>query len=556
MKKRILKNSAVLMLISILLTFVLMMFLLYNQTHQRMQEKIATEAQYIRYGLKTYGIEYLSEENAGIGVSRVTLIDTKGNVLYDSMGDTSVMENHNDRPEVSEAEKEGAGTSTRLSSTLGEETFYYALRLENGDILRVSQTTESVFSTLKSCIPPLFGIFFIVLLIAGILVQRQTERLVRPLNTLDLEQPLENEVYEELSPLLGRIHHQNQVIEYQIAELTEKQEEYEAITENMQDGLIVTDRSVILSINKKALELFQITKAECLHKNIMTLSRKPELKKCLEQALAGSPSNYTVQKSGRYYQILGNPVYMEGKVNGAVMFLLDVTDKTEGEKMRREFTANVSHELKTPLMSISGYAELIMNHMVQPEKLDEFAGRIFQEANRLGTLVADIIKLSKLDEQDGQAQLDEQVDLRSLAMQVQWQLQQKAAAKNVSLKIEGSEGKIMGNSQILTEIFTNLVDNAIKYNRENGSVFIRILPAGNHVCVEVEDTGIGIPNAERDRIFERFYRVDKSHSQEVEGTGLGLSIVKHGVLLHHGSVSIDSEMGRGSKITVCLPVSA
>ena len=554
MKKKILKNMTILIAISMLVMFGLMIILIDQQSRHQMQEMVETEAGYVKLAVEESGISYLSEQTANVSPSRLTLIQAYGAVLYDSAEPAEKMENHKARPEVKEALEKGSGKSTRLSSTMGEVTYYYALRLSDGNVLRVARTTDSVFITIRNSLIPLLLIFACVLAIAVLLTKRQTEHLVRPLNCLDLEHPLENDVYEEISPLLTRINQQNHQIAQQVEILKEKQDEYDTITENMQDGLIVTDKTEILSINKKALGLFHIKKKECIHKNILTLSRNQDLKACLDLALQGQSNNRVVEMEGGNYQFLGNPVRVDQEIRGAVIFILDVTQKAQNEKIRREFTANVSHELKTPLMSISGYAELIMNHMVSAENTPEFAGRIYQEANRLSTLVADIIKLSKLDEQEDGLPMEDEVDLWMMANDVNWQLQQKAEERNITVKLKGESVKIHGNRQLLSEIVYNLVDNAIKYNVENGKVHIHVHRKGDHAEFVVKDTGVGIAAADRERVFERFYRVDKSRSREIEGTGLGLSIVKHGVAMHKGEIKVDSALGKGTKITVVFPL--
>lgn len=554
MKKKILKNMSIVVVLSMILTFALMLFLLYRESHQHMETVVKTEAGYVKLAVEEVGEDFLDDQAADVSPSRLTLIDEDGNVLYDSAQNPREMENHKTRPEVKAALSKGSGKDTRLSATLGEETFYYALRLKNGKIIRIARTTTSVFFTVKDCIVPLSLIFIAVLVVAAVLTKHQTDNLVAPLNALDLENPLENEVYEEISPLLTRISQQNYQLDRQMDVLQEKQREYETITDNMKDGLVVTDRSVILSINKKAQEVFHMKKEECIHKNILALGRNLDLKQCLELALKGQSNDRTVELEGKNYQLIGNPVCVDKEIRGAVIFLLDVTEKEQSERMRREFTANVSHELKTPLMSISGYAELIMNNMVKPENITEFASRIYHEANRLSNLVSDIIKLSKLDEkQGGKMEIEEDVNLWTLSSEAVWQLQHKASQRNIKVKMEGQPVKITGNRQILNEMIYNILENAIKYNVDDGTVTLSIREAPGEVTFMVEDTGIGIPAAERERIFERFYRVDKSRSREIEGTGLGLSIVKHAVSLHHGKVEVESVIGQGTRMIVTLP---
>lgn len=410
-----------------------------------------------------------------------------------------------------------------------------------------------MFNHIKNSIVPLGLIFMVLIVPAILLAKKQTEHLVNPINKLNLEQPLENDVYEELSPLLHRIDKQNAQITEQMQELKSRGEEYLAITENMKDGLIVTNRSVILSINRCAANLFHLKKEECLQKNILVLGRNLTIKDCLERALEGQSNHVMVTLNGRSYQVLGNPVRVDGLVQGAVLFLLDMTEKEETERIRREFTANVSHELKTPLMSIMGYAELLMNHMVKPQDQDEFSGRIYKEAKRLSTLVEDIIKLSRLDE--GQVEdYHEKVEMWSLVKDVRDHLSEQRKSMNLQFSLEGEPVTVEGNTRLLYEIFYNLCDNAMKYNRSGGEVIVHMNRKGSEAEIMVEDTGIGIPKEEQERIFERFYRVDKSRSRQVNGTGLGLSIVKHGVQLNKGRIRVESEPGKGTRIYVMLPL--
>lgn len=553
MREKILRSMTAFIAASILLTFLFLMGLMYRQADGQMKESVQNESGYICQAIERAGKVYLDDTVGNLTSSRITLIDTDGGILYDSVKEAEDMENHRDRPEIRQAVKDGRGESTRLSATLGETTYYYAVRLENGAILRVAKTTDSVFITIKDSIVPL-GLIFVILTIPAILLaKKQTERLVQPVNQLNLEQPLENDVYEELSPLLHRIEKQNEQIAAQMKELRNREEEYQAITENMKDGLVVTNRKVILSINRCAANLFHLTKEECLQKNILVLGRNLKLKECLECALEGHSHYVMVTLNGRSYQVLGNPVRVDGIVQGAVLFLLDMTEKEETERIRREFSANVSHELKTPLMSIMGYAELMMNHLVKPEDQDEFSGRIYKEARRLSALVEDIIKLSRLDE--GQVQdFHEKVDMWSVAKDVREHLSGQAHGMKLHFSLEGEPFIMEGNTRILYEIVYNLCDNAMKYNRPGGEVVVHMHRKAGEAVIMVEDTGIGVPRKEQERIFERFYRVDKSRSRQVNGTGLGLSIVKHGVQLHHGRIEIESVPGEGTKISVFLPV--
>lgn len=553
MKEKILRSMTAFIAASILLTFLFLMGLMCRQADVRMRESVRNEAGYIVLAMQRAGNEYLDDAVGNLTSSRITLVDKDGKILYDSVKNADYMENHQNRPEIQAARKDGSAETTRLSATLGETTYYYAQLLDNGEVLRVAKTTDSVFITLKDSIVPL-GLIFIVLIIPAILLaKKQAEHLIRPVNQLNLEQPLENEVYEELSPLLHRINKQNEQIARQMKELRSREEEYQAITENMKDGLVVTNRSVILSINRCAANLFHLKKEDCLRQNILVLGRNLTIKECLEQALEGQSNHADVTLNGRNYQVLGNPVRVDGIVQGAVLFLLDMTEKEEAEKIRREFSANVSHELKTPLMSIMGYAELMMNHMVKPQDQEEFSARIYKEAKRLSTLVEDIIKLSRLDE--GQVQdFHEQVDLFSLAKDVREHLAVQMKQMDLQFNLQGVPVVMEGNTQLLYEILYNLCENAVKYNHPGGEVTVQIGQKGQKAEIVVEDTGIGIPEEEQERIFERFYRVDKSRSRQVGGTGLGLSIVKHGVKLHQGKLWMESELGKGTKITLTFPM--
>ena len=497
---------------------------------------------------------YLNEKISSLkSDNRITLLNTDGTVLYDSLEDASAMGNHGNRPEVKEAEKKGSGEMLRYSETLDKQTFYYAILLEDGKILRVSRSIDSVLGYLQSGITLVAVLVLAIIGIAFFVIQNQTKKLVEPINTMDLEHPLRHVEYEELRPLLMRVHEQNRQIAGQIQELKERHEEYLAITENMKDGLVVASQTEVLSINKAAQELFQVQASDCIRRPISRVSRNKELKKALDGALAGEHIETVLETHGRFYQLLANPVKVTGKTYGAVIMVWDITEKNAAEQMRREFSANVSHELKTPLMSISGYAELIENGMVQPADIPEFASRIHQEANRLTALVQDIIQLSKLEEGTSQMQ-EEVVDLYELTEDIGATLHHAAKKKDITMKIEGATQEITGVRQILYEMLYNLMDNGIKYNVEHGILWVRMWKTTDKIYWQVEDTGIGIAKEEQERVYERFYRVDKSHSRQTGGTGLGLSIVKHGAALHHAQIRTESQPGQGTKITIGFPL--
>lgn len=552
MKQKILNQVGVLLTCSILITFLAVSLVMYNRFNGYMMQGVRNEAEYIRIALENTSQDYLTEGVGQLASSRITLIDKDGTVLFDSAEDAGDLENHSDRPEIVDAMEKGQGEAIRYSETLAEQTFYYAEQLSDGTILRVARTTDSVFMTLQSSIT-LLGILVIgIVVVAFFVIQRQTTKLIEPINQMDLAHPLRHVEYEELRPLLVRVHEQNRQIDHQLQELKANHEEYLAITENMKDGLVITNQTEVLSINKAAQQFFHVRAEDCVNKSISRVSRDREVKRVMEQALQGEHSETVIGMGKRSYQVLANPVKIYGKTQGAVILIWDVTEKTEAEQMRREFSANVSHELKTPLMSISGYAELIQNGMVQPKDIPEFASRIHQEASRLTNLVEDIIQLSKLDEKSSEMPY-EWVDLRDLTRDIMQTLENVAKKRGVSIEMQGTCGEVYGVRHILYEMLYNLTDNAIKYNVENGWIHIRMSRENGRKLWEVSDGGIGIAKEDQDRIFERFYRVDKSHSRETGGTGLGLSIVKHGAMMHQAEIRLDSQPGKGTSITLDFP---
>lgn len=549
MKQKIFKNTSIMVVLSVLVTFVAMSVVLYQRTYHQIQQALKNESGYIQQAMNQYGVDYLTQEVGDITSSRVTLFDENEQVLFDSVRDTEDVSETEDRPEVRSAMQKGYGEARRYSKTLGTETVYYAARLDNGMVVRVSATVDSVFKTLFSGIT-LVGLLIIgIMILAIFLVYYQTDKIIAPINRVNLDDPGSGVVYEELTPLMRRIRQQKDQINRQVEQMKQNQEEYLAITENMKDGLIVTNRSEVIAINKAAQKIFSADAKDCINHDILTVYRKTEIKEALEQVIAGTPQELQEEISGKKYQIRMNPVIVSGQITGAVLMVLDVTQKVKAEAMRREFTANVSHELKTPLMSISGYAELMMNQLVRQEDIPEFSKRIYQEASRLKSLVEDIIKLSHLEEQ-GQKLEKEEVELYGVAKEVCAGLQMPAQKRKVGLELSGKTAIIYGVRRVVYEMIYNLCDNAIKYNIEGGSVRIRVDAIANTAVLTVEDTGIGIPKKDQERIFERFYRVDKSHSRQTGGTGLGLSIVKHGANMHDAKIKVESEEGKGTKIWI------
>ena len=526
------------------------MGILYGNFGGQLQRELTKEAAYLEYGVEQQGVEYL--QNISDKDSRITYIAQDGTVLFDNEADAYEMENHKDREEFQKAEKYGAGESSRYSNTLSEKTMYYALRLKNGNVLRVSGTQETVIALVKNLVLPLCWILFLMLALSGIMASVISKRIVKPVNELDLEHPEENQIYEELSPLLSKIHRQNREIQKQLDLAKQQQEEFSLITENMQEGLIVIDKyTMILSANSSAWNLFHVDKA-CQGESVYCLDRAEDFRHAIEHVLGGEHAELVLKLNGNDIQLIANPVVRGEKTEGAVILLVDVTEKLERENLRREFSANVSHELKTPLTSISGFAEIMQDGFVKDEDVKVFAGRIYKEAQRLIRLVGDVIRISRLDE-GGLPYQWEKLDLYSLTHDIFSTLHEAAEKQEVHMYMEGGSTVLDTVPTIMEEVLYNVCDNAVKYNRRGGEVFVRMKDGEDAVRVNVRDTGIGIPKEDQERIFERFYRVDKSHSKEIGGTGLGLSIVKHGVKTLNGRLWLNSEPGQGTEIIMEFP---
>ena len=552
MRKKIFKNMCLLALVTILLSSLLVTVVYYVSSDSRMKTEVREEARFLRGAVELSGEEYL--ETVESTPNRITLIDADGTVLFDNQADSSTMENHANRQEIQQASVSGAGEVTRMSDTLSEQTFYYAVKLQNGQILRIAAQTDTVFAAVLDVLPWIIGVAVLVAVITVIFSNFLTKKIVAPINQLDLDHPADDEIYDELSPLLGKINRQNEVIAQQMRSLKEKQEEFTSITENMSEGFLVLDSNTdILSYNTSALRLLGADAAPAeSHESALALNRSAGFRSAVDAALSGTRSEQLVRQGGRCCQVMANPVLRDGEVEGAVVVILDITEREERENLRREFTANVSHELKTPLTSISGFAEIIQNGIVKPEDIPRFAGNIYVESQRLISLVDDILNLSRLDEADVQLEREE-FDLSELARDVANRLKPAAKKNGVVITTFGDKSMINGVKSIVDEMVYNLVDNAVKYNKHNGRVTVAVekLPEGTSLMVS--DTGIGIPQADMDRVFERFYRVDKSHSKEIGGTGLGLSIVKHGAAFHNAKVSLQSTEGEGTTVRLLFP---
>ena len=549
MTKRIFRSIMAVSLSVLLASLVLIVGVLYGYFQDRVTAELAQSTAYIARGVESQGMDYLS---GGLPEDRrITWIGAGGEVLFDNWQTAADMENHGEREEVHEAMLLGRGTASRYSSTLSQKTVYYALRLSDGSVLRLADTQYSVWVLVLQAMQPVVLMMLLAFCLALWLAGRVSRQLVEPINAIDLNEPGDEAPYEELSPLIGKIRSQNRQIQRQVETLRQRREEFDAITENMSEGLLVIDQETrVLSHNSAALQLLGCERPVEEGESVLALDREAGFRRCVEEALAGRRREELLERDGECRRVFASPVEQDGVQNGAVLIVLDVTEKEQREALRREFTANVSHELKTPLTSILGTAEILENGLVKPEDIPHFAGNIHREAQRLIGLVNDIIKLSRLDE-GGTAAQWETVDLHAMAEEVLRQLAPAAEKQQVTMTLEGGAGPVRGVPQIVEEIVYNLCDNAIAYNKPGGSVRVTLSSTPEGERVTVADTGIGIPRELRERVFERFYRVDKSHSSG--GTGLGLSIVKHGAAYLGARVELDSEPGKGSTFTLTFP---
>ena len=554
MSKRIFKAMMAVTLTTLLVCMALFIAILFPYFETQLSDELRNELEYLAPNVERDGLGYL--ERLGDGQNRLTLIDADGTVLFDSDADPAQMENHADRPEVIQAIAEGAGESSRYSETLTEKTINCAILLENGRVLRISSTQYSSMALLASLTPSLLLVLIFAALVAVTIAYKLSQRLTKPLNEIDLEHPQVNQApYEELKPLLRRLHHQNRQIREQIQQLQAQKRQFTAITDNMREGFLVLDADgLVLSYNSSATRLLQPEKPLDGH-NIRDLTDEPDFLESLHGAQEGEHVESLVPLHGRICQLFANPVYQESTLTGIVLVLLDVTEQQEREGLRREFSANVSHELKTPLTSIAGIAEIMKSGMIAPADVPHFAGKIYDESQRLIQLVRDIIRISQLDENNIH-DTPVPVELKKCAARNLSLLESAADAADVTLLLEGEEAVIQAVPAILDEMVYNLCENAVKYNRPGGSVTVTVRSDAAHVTLEVADTGIGIAPEHHSRVFERFYRVDKSHSKEIGGTGLGLSIVKHGAAFHHAQVELESALDKGTTVRIIFPKNA
>ena len=547
MTAKIFRNSFLTGLAVLLLAAAMLFSVLYRYCEEQIYTDLSTTAAYVAKGMELAGEDYLRSLD---GPDRVTWVDADGTVRFDSEADASAMANHAGREEIREALETGTGRSAHESETMLVRTLYYAQRLPDGTVLRLSCTQSAMASMLGALVQALVWITLLMLAADGVVSFRLARSITQPINDLDLDAPRAESCYPELRPLINRLNDQNCTIRRQMEELERRQREFAALSDNMNEGLLVLDRKKnILSFNRSAGRFLA---SGDRGDRLLRRGRCDEaLYGAADTALNGAPAEALTARDGRTFRVLANPVAERGQVTGAVVLLMDVTEQEQREALRREFSANVSHELKTPLTSISGFAELMKEGLVPPDKSREFAGDIYRESRRLIGLVDDIINLSRLDEGGGFEW--EQVDLTALSREVLDQLTPAAEARHVTLRLDGEAKNLRGVRQILREMVYNLVDNAIKYNKDGGSVTVSLRQDAGQVRLEVADTGIGIPAAYQSRVFERFFRVDKSHSKEIGGTGLGLSIVKHGAVLHRAQLALRSEPGQGTAITVTFP---
>lgn len=546
MKRRIFRTIVLGMTATLLFILAAALCVLYPSLGSMRERALLDQMSLAARGVEQSGEAYL--RGLKDGAPRLTWVDGGGTVLYDTWVDAAQMENHAAREEIAQALKDRTGKSERASATLTQKTFYLARRLSDGSVLRLACAQNTVPGLLAGLLPAMIAVFAAGALLSALLARRLSARMVAPLNTFDLEHPLENDAYDELTPLLGRIETQRHEIAAQMDELRSRQKEFSAITQSMREGLVLlNDKGAVLSINKAARALFHADGA-CIGMDFLLLERGRDIERAIRLALSEGRGEAQISREGREYRLGVSGVGDEAPFSGAVLLSQDVTEQVHAERNRREFTANVSHELKTPLQSILGGAELLESGLVKPEDVKTFAGRIHSEAARLVTLVNDIIRLSQLDE--GGELPCETVDLYALTRETLDALKDEAAENHLRLSLDGQPQMVRGVPRLIHEIVFNLCDNAIQYNVENGQVHVSVAPEDGHVLLTIADTGIGIPTKYQSRVFERFYRVDKSHSRATGGTGLGLSIVKHAAQQLGAEVGLTSEVGKGTTVTV------
>ena len=548
MVKKIFTNTLITVALVVALLIALFLNVLNNTYTDRLTASLKEDVTFIERGLKDSGLDYLEGLNSK---ERITIVSSEGEVIFDNRRDSSALEDHSDREEIGEALENGEGYARRYSDSLGVVSIYYAKALSNGNVIRVSLEADTVTSLLVRMVSHLFWIVVIALLIAMFLAQRAAKKIVEPINKLDVNKPIALAPYKELTPLVFKINEQNYTIEKQIDKLEKRKEELKNITANMNEGLLVINaKEQVLSANDAALKLFGI-KNPNPKDSVYEYDHSRTFMEAVKKALKGEASSFEENVDHRYLEFMVAPVSVDDVISGATIVVMDITEKRSQEMMRREFSSNVSHELKTPLTSISGFAELLKNNLVAEKDVSEIGANIYDEAQRLISMIQDIIKISRLDEASSMGEKEE-IELNPLVLKVFSQYTDKAKEKNIALKVEG-EAKFASIRHLIDEIISNLVSNAIKYNKENGEVNVTLKDLGKEIEIIVKDNGIGIAPEDEARIFERFYRADKAHSGQIPGTGLGLSIVKHAVSYLGGAITLDSKLDKGTTFRVVLP---
>ncbi len=549
MTKRIFAGIILVSLATMLACIGLVMGVMYNYLGDKVDDEMRDEAKLVETAIELNGIEYLEKIDGEDTQSRITLIADNGEVLFDSDANSDIMSNHLEREEVKEALEDGEGYAVRHSSTLSEDTRYYAVKMDDGNILRLSSSHYSQIALVADTFWIILIIVVVLVALGAVISARITRGIIKPINDIDLDSPDIEKNYVEILPLLHRIHQQNNRIHNQMENLKKQQNEFKIITENMAEGLIIIDKDMdILTYNSSAIRMLEAD-AAAKSETVLRLNRSEAFRKAVTEALNGKHCRTALNLKESICEIIANPVYDNGKITGAILIILDVTEKEKGEALRREFTSNVSHELKTPLTSIYGVSDMLSSGLVKPEDVKNFAKTIKEESSRLISLIEDIIKLSQLDEETVPDEKEE-IDVLAAAEEVARRLKTKADEEQVTISVSGSSVCIMGVGYILDEIIYNLCDNAIKYNKKGGTVEVSVNQQGEDCLLSVKDTGIGIPKSDLKRVFERFYRVDKSHSKATGGTGLGLSIVKHAVSYLDGELEIDSIENEGTEINI------
>ena len=549
MRKKIFHSLVLVSLMVLVLSSVISTAFLYSYFNSEQAQRLTSELNLAAKGVNEIGVDYL--DGVGWDQYRFTVISQDGTVLYDTNADAAQMDNHSDREEVKEALKYGHGSSARYSSTLTQKTFYEAVKLDNNDVLRVSVNQLTAGGAFFRVLPMNLIITAIAVTVSLFVSNRMSKRITAPLENLDLDNPTENNIYEELSPMLTKIHRQHKEISRNLEEMRRKNEEFSQIISSMSEGLVLLNqKGAVIAMNSAAETVFSVDQ-QPVGRDFLTLERSTEISHAIQQAETRGHSQTVLTKNGKIYQFNISRIEAEKKAVGTLILAFDITEKANAEQNRREFTANVSHELKTPLQSVIGSAELLENGLVRDEDIPRFVGNIKTEATRLLSLINDIIRLSQLDEKADE--MKEPVDLSAVAREAAEVLSDAAASRNITIALDADNITIPGVRRYIYEIIYNLCDNAVRYNKDGGRVEVSIKKEGENAVITVRDTGIGIPAEDTEKVFERFYRVDKSHSRKTGGTGLGLSIVKRAVMLHGGRIELKSEVGKGTEIKVYLP---